>query len=476
MPASDVSLATGDTSRPYCASTAPFTPFSPTPTMKSPTSLAQAVPAGLPERPSPSLFKVSTKPRSPSPNYFALVRDDCADSLTASGAHRARNNWPPPTSAIRSAAARSPQPVSLDDPSFESFRRQSANATFSLGNINLGPATRPASTKRPDAVKRKSSHQASEKKPQQLDSEKPTPVAKPTSERVSPPRPRRVQPAANEEQVSRSPKRSLPIDSPTLFGRPRQESPASFNDSDEHDKGEGAQSLPGSCHQRASLPPLTKQYSGIPLPTRSDTLPSSSDPNTPQLVPPQRVVSLLDSEPREVLLLDLRVQTQYALSRIRGALNLCIPTTLLKRPAFNVQKLAESFKEDEKKAKFNHWQKCKYIVVYDQSSSQAKDAASCLNILKKFASEGWTGCSMIVRGGFTEFSRNFPKFVDKSGDDAAQSPIPSGSGQHPAGAPVIGGCPMPVTKNAANPFLETLDKTWISSEVLVRSLSSVRMP
>jgi protein-tyrosine phosphatase len=169
---------------------------------------------------------------------------------------------------------------------------------------------------------------------------------------------------------------------------------------------------------------------------------------------PQHIVNILESSAEEVLILDLRVATQYAKARIAGALSLCIPTTLLKRASFNVQKLAETFKDEEQREKFERWRSSKCIIVYDGNSAQMKDAATCINTLKKFTSEGWTGGTYIIRGGFAEFSNKFPSWITQGSTKSPDSPA---AGLHidmdrPAVAPVIGGCPMPVTQNAANPF------------------------
>ncbi|KKY21207.1 putative protein tyrosine phosphatase [Diplodia seriata] len=173
------------------------------------------------------------------------------------------------------------------------------------------------------------------------------------------------------------------------------------------------------------------------------------------MVTPQHVVTLLESSEEEILLLDLRVSTQYALSRIRDALNLCIPTTLLKRVSFNVEKLAETFSLEGQRKKFENWRSCRYIVVYDADSSQLKDATSCVNTLKKFANEGWNGPSYIIRGGIKEFSTKFPSFITRGTGPAASSASKKPSlklDNMPGPAPVVGGCPMPATQNAANPF------------------------
>jgi protein-tyrosine phosphatase len=181
---------------------------------------------------------------------------------------------------------------------------------------------------------------------------------------------------------------------------------------------------------------------------RAQTLPASNDSESTLLVTPQHVVNLIESRTEEILLLDLRIQTQYTNSHIVSALNLCIPTTLLKRPSFNVQKLADTFKDDEQRAKFENWRNSSYIVVYDGGSSLLKDATICLNTIKKFRGEGYDGTLYIIKGGFNEFSKRFQKYVESDSDGGGDA----ANGDRPDFAPVIGGCPMPATDKPANPF------------------------
>ena len=176
----------------------------------------------------------------------------------------------------------------------------------------------------------------------------------------------------------------------------------------------------------------------------------------PVLVTPQHVVNLLNAGIENILLLDLRVSSEFGRSRIIGALNLCIPTIVLKRPSTNLKKLAETFNPDpDQKRKFERWRNCQYIIVYDGRSNLLKDAMGCLTMLKKFTNEGWRGPQYIMKGSFAEFVRSFPNLIThdeapsyasgaKGISVGAQSSIPT----------VVGGCPMPssVRKSAANPF------------------------
>jgi protein-tyrosine phosphatase len=116
--------------------------------------------------------------------------------------------------------------------------------------------------------------------------------------------------------------------------------------------------------------------------------------------------------------------------------------------------LAETFKLEEQRRKFERWRNCRYIVVYDGNSAKPKDALVCMSMIKKFVTEGWTGQSYIIQGGFQEFAKQFPNLARNNSVSSGSPDSPSASSESRLSsiAPVIGGCPMPSTKSAANPF------------------------
>ena len=206
-------------------------------------------------------------------------------------------------------------------------------------------------------------------------------------------------------------------------------------------------------HPRNSLPhnrvePLAQ------IIQRSETLPSSVSYDGPTMITPQDFVDILKGHlPQDLLVLDLRVFPQYSKSRISGAINLCIPTTLLKRSSFNVQKLSETFTKENERAKFAQWRDAKFIIVYDANSMQMKDATSSINTLKKFTNEKWRGTALIIRGGFDGFAGRFPDQVDdRQACEMNGSTTRTLAIDPPGAAPVAGGCMMPNTQTAANPF------------------------
>jgi protein-tyrosine phosphatase len=195
---------------------------------------------------------------------------------------------------------------------------------------------------------------------------------------------------------------SQPLDSPSFFDLPRRQSHENLL-VDEHsymnqnkllllDDKFPRRSLPSSQLSAPSTANILANSS-----QRASTMPLSLE-ETAMLTTAQRLTKLLATEADDLLLLDLRVTPQFVKSRIVGAINLCLPTTLMKRPSFNVQKLEASFPHEEEKQRFRKWKASKYIVVYDANSLNLNDAATPINTLKKFANEGWRGEGYILKG------------------------------------------------------------------------------
>jgi tyrosine-protein phosphatase 2/3 len=319
------------------------------------------------------------------------------------------------------------------NPEFEEFRRKSEQGHFDLSHGNLAGLSRPPTTRQ----------QSTTTTVRQIDS--------PVSPRSSIP----------EAAVSHP--QNIPIAASTarrggadsFFDIPRYDSPASLSPT----------ALGAIDHRNARLSLPTNNLHTPPSDVdrrpvhRSETLPESLHKDGPNMVSAQQFVTLLQRLPEDVLLLDLRVAPQYLASRIREALNLCIPTTLMKRPSFNTQKLRDTFALESDKEKFSHWRECSFIAVYDANSQNLKDAQNPINVLKKFTVEGWRGQGIILKGGFAEFSKTHPLMVERDAKNVAPEAIKSPlsiSAPAQGAARVAGGCPMPTSKTAVNPFFNNI--------------------
>ena len=437
----------------------PWPPMSPSRTLPLPST----IPLGYPSRTPGSVGQHSAgrsskalpphalrAPRSPSPSYFEFVTDSSSNPPNSNAGNHAKKNWSPPTAGDRSGTVAPSQIHPLESqPPFENFRKQSETNTFNLSHGSLSQFSGSAGGPQPSTL---------EQVPDQ--SHRRRNILLPQSQQTL----SGVGPLAEDqgftnidENPPRNVRQPLPrssnLQEPTSFDIPRIQSPANASASDLSKVRETQLSHIDERHPRHSLPhnrvePLAHTVQ------RSETLPSSVSRDGPKMIAPQEFVNVLkDHVPQDLLLLDLRVFPQYSKSRISGAINLCIPTTLLKRSSFNVQKLSEIFTKETERAKFAQWRDVKFIIVYDASSMQMKDATSSVNTLKKFTNEDWRGATLILRGGFNNFACKFPDQVDhRLASEMDSSNTRQLSIDPPGAAPIAGGCMMPSTQTAANPF------------------------
>ncbi|KAK4173695.1 putative tyrosine-protein phosphatase [Triangularia setosa] len=402
--------------------------------------------------------------RTPSPNYFGLALDPSADPRES--ALLPHENWSTPTSSVKSFAAAIPKHLPLDaNPEFEAFRRQiDANrgrSGFSLSNTHFnitsgGPYIQAAST--PSAQQR------------------PRPPRSQTHGSDLPENPP-TRPSLPTESGSWGPGDN-PFQSVVENGSQRRDAPHISVESRFGTKGLmnppvflGLGKPPS--HEWEKLNSSITQASGrlgrkteTPSPTLSQQGNSDKSPTQgcdgPSMIPPAELKHLLEkSKGENILLLDIRVSPQFAQSRIQGALNLCIPTTLLKRATFNLQKLQQTFQADRDQDKFAKWQTSSHLVVYDAASSDRRDATSALNMIKKFTNEGYSGTTSILRGGFNAFALAYPNLVDRSSNMISPTLSLGGGGPATNGArsnvpPVIGGVMLPTTNDKIDPFFSNI--------------------
>lgn len=183
---------------------------------------------------------------------------------------------------------------------------------------------------------------------------------------------------------------------------------------------------------------------------------ASATPVSFPWVSPERCADLLkSSQSNDIMLLDVRPFAHFRQANIKGSLNLCIPTTLLKRRSFDTEKLEGTFTDDVDKQSFSRWRKCDMIIVYDSAAVDLKDATPLLSVLNKFRVEDWKGDGLILRNGFQGFSGRFPQLIQRpqaqTTNPTSKRP-PSMKIDIQSVAPVVGGCALPESSSAVNPF------------------------
>lgn len=275
------------------------------------------------------------------PGYFGLVVDPQEESTLRS---RPSGNWSPPGSSIQSVAVRSPMLVDTASmPATEEFQRQQAALANSFHRPNISNNTSYAS------------HQSNST--QEANGGSISPLSSPTKDDDG------TDIAMPLQNLLRG----------QLGGGMRNNS---------------IYSLPPE--QPGVVPSFNLSFGGAVAGfARSKSLRTAGQTNGAdgdiKGIEPARLVEILKNNESDVLILDVRTPIFYNMSRIKTAINICIPTTLLKRPSFNVSRLSETIQAPESKERFEKWKTAKYIVVYDG------DAFSVSHAVSKFQREGWAG-------------------------------------------------------------------------------------
>lgn len=134
-----------------------------------------------------------------------------------------------------------------------------------------------------------------------------------------------------------------------------------------------------------------------------------------------------------LLLIDIRNHNHYVHARLPGAINLSVPSTLLKRPAFVLAKLAEMIPNERDRTTFASWSsgRSTHIVVYDADTSILAQGNNVAGLLRKFQAEGFSGQLGYVSGGFNAVLRHQPESVDRTPltpeDDKPEDPLALGA-------------------------------------------------
>ncbi|KAL1963298.1 hypothetical protein VTN77DRAFT_8521 [Rasamsonia byssochlamydoides] len=251
---------------------------------------------------------------------------------------------------------------------------------------------------------------------------------------------------------------SQQIPNPSLsLGLARTFSPDSYLSSSHPSSGSPHSTETAGRKPSLSLPLHITRPSGSISPAlrRAETLPVTLDHGHVGFISAEKCAELLQTVSEQVLLLDVRPYPQFAQANISGSLNLCIPTTLLKRPSFNTEKLMDTFVDESEKRKFASWKQSTHIIVYDSNTEHPRDTALLTNVLNKFTTEGWQGQALILRGGFAAFASRFPDRIRKQQQGVRQA-TPANQPRSmslslPSVALIAGGCSLP-DSSAAHPF------------------------
>ena len=392
--------------------------------------------------------------RSPSPNYFGLVVEPSGHHGNSSG--HPYESWSA-SSSIKSFGAALPKPVTLDgNHDFEAFRKAADRARGKSSTMHT--ANHASSTSHPAPARPRPTRwhtHASDTGSDASFSRSPNTRKARYRGKTEADRDSLHDSAYVSADSKRSSESSLMTTPTRITGGAPTASPMLMDTP----VGQRTSLLNVEPTPRLSLSIPRPELPSLRLPevARSATLPPKLDPTAPPMISGNQLKDLLNAyNTGQLLLLDIRSTQSFAQSRIKTALNICIPTTLLKRATFNIEKLQQTFQGQHSSQQFSKWREAEWIVVYDAHASDVRDAVAAQNMTKKFTNEGYKGQTAILRGGFNSFQGSFPDCIDES-STVQLSALPNCSGSTGAGlAPVIGGVSLPTFQNSANPFFSNI--------------------
>lgn len=172
------------------------------------------------------------------------------------------------------------------------------------------------------------------------------------------------------------------------------------------------------------LPRLSHhKYRSPSLPANSLMTPSIQIPSSLRIISSKDLQELLSSNPdstsspqssEKVLIVDVRPFTQYSTSRIKTAINVCIPSTLLKRPTFTLDRFGECMAPSQRSS-LEKLDQYDYVIIYDQSTDKISPTTCspiAYTILKFSKAESLKGNIYYLLGGFSACAAAYPDLVN----------------------------------------------------------------
>lgn len=115
---------------------------------------------------------------------------------------------------------------------------------------------------------------------------------------------------------------------------------------------------------------------------------------------PEELGELVDRHKESILMIDVRSFVHYSHLHIQDAINVSIPNTILKRPSFTLDKVSEVIVSDTQRAVWSAWADKKYIVLYDQISSNLiqNQPNAIVYLCNKFVQSNYRGSLGYLEG------------------------------------------------------------------------------
>ncbi|KAJ4304044.1 hypothetical protein N0V88_001652 [Collariella sp. IMI 366227] len=132
--------------------------------------------------------------------------------------------------------------------------------------------------------------------------------------------------------------------------------------------------------------------------------------NGPRMILPGHLNRLLEIYPSKgILLVDLRLSTDFERSHIHDAINLRAPLSFVENTSLEM--IEDTFMDDQSRRSFSKWSQWKCVVFYDRVIEFQWECPVADSLYAKFRRKGWQGQCFILKGHYREFSASFDKYI-----------------------------------------------------------------
>ncbi|EIW70551.1 hypothetical protein M231_07763 [Tremella mesenterica] len=140
----------------------------------------------------------------------------------------------------------------------------------------------------------------------------------------------------------------------------------------------------------------SSSFMKAPSPLSTNTISSASSRLPPLSV--NALISKLSLSPSTVLILDVRPPSSFSISHLPNSHSLPIPSTLLRRPAFDLGRITQMLTPASVEA-VSKWREKSDIILLDADSGNAPNGGVLDGLAAKFEREGFNGRLWFVKGG-----------------------------------------------------------------------------
>jgi len=178
-----------------------------------------------------------------------------------------------------------------------------------------------------------------------------------------------------------------------------------------------------------------------------------------------------------VLLLDLRSFSMYTANHIKTSLNICVPSTLLKRGSFSADKITDTLVSEADKEIFMEWPKYENIILYDNETVSLSENCPLYHLCKKFKLPICKAKIGYLKGGFTAFYNQYEDLCEKNvnGTATTSSTFPRRRSLM-SRKPGPFTCPTPIIElSGVNPFFSNIRQNIELSSGITETIP-IRLP